>query len=292
LFALQNEITGRIAVALNAEMIAAEAARWTKDPDALDYIFRGRAAFNKPLSRGNYAETIAFFERALALDPQSVEAQSSLASALAGRVLDEMTDSAAGDIARAQELVEQALTTTPRSALAHFAKAQLLRVMGRCKEAIPEYETALASNRNWVNALSNIGRCRIYIGPIEDAIPIQEQAIRLSPHDPEIGLWYFRIGQAHLLQSRTDEAIVWLEKARSSAYSKSPGPYRWLASAYALKGEPEQAAAALAEAQRWAGNGPQISIAQQKAFGTKPATRALFETTYLDGLRKAGVPEE
>ncbi len=44
LFALQNEITSRIAVALNLELIAAEAARPTEHPDALDYILRGRAA--------------------------------------------------------------------------------------------------------------------------------------------------------------------------------------------------------------------------------------------------------
>ncbi len=44
LFALQNEITSRIAVALNLELIGAEAARPTEHPDALDYIFRGRAA--------------------------------------------------------------------------------------------------------------------------------------------------------------------------------------------------------------------------------------------------------
>ena len=44
LFALQNEITGRIAIALNLELIAAEAARPTEHPDALDYILRGRAA--------------------------------------------------------------------------------------------------------------------------------------------------------------------------------------------------------------------------------------------------------
>ena len=122
-----------------------------------------------------------------------------------------------------------------------------------------------------------------------------EHAIRLNPRDPDIGLRYFQIGTVHLLQSRTDEAIVWLEKARSASPTLAFVP-RWLASAYALKGEPELAAAALAEAQRWAGNGPQISIAQQKAFGAKffeePATRALFETTYLAGLRKAGVPEE
>ena len=42
----------------------------------------------KPPSRDNYAEAISLFERALALDPQSVEAQSWLAIALAGRVLD------------------------------------------------------------------------------------------------------------------------------------------------------------------------------------------------------------
>ena len=48
LFALQNEITSRIAVALNLELIAAEAARPTEQPDALDYILRGRAAGLKP----------------------------------------------------------------------------------------------------------------------------------------------------------------------------------------------------------------------------------------------------
>src|SRR5271165_7379444 len=45
LFALQNEITRRIVVALNRELVVAEAARPTEHPDALDYILRGRAAF-------------------------------------------------------------------------------------------------------------------------------------------------------------------------------------------------------------------------------------------------------
>ena len=46
LFALQDEITSRIAVALNLELVAAEAARPTEHPDVLDYILRGRAADN------------------------------------------------------------------------------------------------------------------------------------------------------------------------------------------------------------------------------------------------------
>jgi adenylate cyclase len=216
LFALQNEITGRIAIALDVALIGAEATRPTDHPDALDYIFRGRAALLKPLSRERYAEGISSFEHALMLDPRSVEGQSRLASALVGRVLDEMSASSVDDIAHAEGLIGQALAASPLSPIAHFAKGQLLRARGRCDEAISEYETALASNRNWASAIANIGRCKIYVGPIEEASLLEEQAIRLSPLDPQIGVWYFRIGQAHLVQSRIDEAIVWFEKARSA----------------------------------------------------------------------------
>ena len=51
---------------------------------------------------------------------------------------------------------------------------------------------------------------------MDEIIPLAEQAIRLSPRDPFIGNWYFQIGAVHLLQSRTNEAIVWFEKARSA----------------------------------------------------------------------------
>jgi adenylate cyclase len=295
LFALQNEITGRIAIALDVALIGAEATRPTDHPDALDYIFRGRAALLKPLSRERYAEGISSFEHALMLDPRSVEGQSRLASALVGRLLDEMSASSVDDIAHAEGLIGQALAASPLSPIAHFAKGQLLRARGRCDEAISEYETALASNRNWASAIANIGRCKIYVGPIEEASLLEEQAIRLSPLDPQIGVWYFRIGQAHLVQSRIDEAIVWFEKARS-ANPTLAFVHRWLATAYALKGDTERAAAEIAEARRLSGNGSPSSITQAKASSAAdfaaPAIRALLETTYLAGLRKAGVPEE
>jgi TolB-like protein len=44
LFLLQDEITSRIAVALDLELIAAEAARPTEHPDAVDYILQGAAS--------------------------------------------------------------------------------------------------------------------------------------------------------------------------------------------------------------------------------------------------------
>ena len=152
LFALQNEITSRLANTLGIEMIAAEAARPTERPDGLDYMLRGRAAQSKPASRENYAEQISLFEHALALDPQSVEAQSRLAIVLAGRVLNGLTDSVAADLARAEGLVGQALAASPRYAFAHHTKATVLSALNRCEEAIPEYETALALNRNMAYA--------------------------------------------------------------------------------------------------------------------------------------------
>jgi hypothetical protein len=88
LFALQNEITSRIAIALNLEVIDLEAARPTENPDALDYILRGRAEHSKPPTRENYAARISLYEKALALDPRSVEAQSLLAAMLTARAHD------------------------------------------------------------------------------------------------------------------------------------------------------------------------------------------------------------
>jgi adenylate cyclase len=216
LFALQDEVTGRIAIALNLELVGAEAARSVDHPDALDFILRGRALSSTPPTTENYAEAIRLYERALTLDPRSVAAQALLARILTARAMDGLTNSAGADITRAERLVWQALATSPRSPLAHYARGQVLRAQGRCEEAIPEYEKALASNRNWVEALANIGRCKFLIGSIAEAIATQEQAIRLSPRDPMIGAWCHRIGQAHLLQSRIDEAIIWLEKARSA----------------------------------------------------------------------------
>ena len=294
LFALQNEITSRIAITLNLAMIGAEAARPTERPDALDYIFRGRAAFSKPKSRDTYAEAIGLFERALALAPRSVEAQNRLALALADRVLDSMTDTEAADIARAEELVGQALATSPRSPLAHYAKGELLRAQSRYEDAIPEFETALASNRNWVGAIAVLGYCKFYAGSTEEMIPAQEQALRLSPRDPGVGTWYNRIGHAYLLQSRTDEAIVWLERARI-AIPATPAVHANLAAAYALNGKSERAAAELAEARRLRGEGSYSSIARLRATGEytvrniRPLLRSHFSRRSAQGRDAGGV---
>jgi adenylate cyclase len=294
LLALQNEITGRIAVALNVEVLAAEVARATEhNPGAFDYILQGRAALAQPPGLDSYGEAINSFEHALALDPQSVEAKGWLANALVGRVLDLHPISSWSDLKRAEALANQALAGSPGSTPAHLAKGQLLRVEGRCDEAIPEFEMVIASNRNSPGALFALGECKLLTGSIDEAIPLEEQAIRLGPRDPYVFNRYLVIGKVHLLQSRVEEGIVWLEKARIGSPG-SPWPYLWLASAYALKGETDRAAAELGEARKLLGEGSFPSIVQMKAHGYwgVPKIDALFEATYFAGLRKAGLPEE
>jgi adenylate cyclase len=294
LFARQNEIAGRLANSLHLTLIRNEASRPIDNPGAQDYRFRARAAAFKPSSREKYAEAIDLFEKALAIDPQlPPSTKSALAGQYTGRALDEMTDTAAADIARAEDLIGQALAVAPHSPDAHQAKGQLLRVQRRCAEAISEYETALAYNRNNVGAFSQIAQCKILLGLIDEAIPLLEQALVLSPQDPQLHMAYFRLGQARLLQSRTEDAIVWLAKSRS-AHPTYPLVHAWLAAAYGIKGETDHAAAELAEARRLGGKGFMSSMARLRAdsrFET-PAGISLRDATYYTGLRKAGVQEE
>jgi adenylate cyclase len=215
-----------------------------------------------------------------------------LAGVLVIRVVSSMTDSAAADLAGAETLIDQALAASPRSSYAHYVKATVLRAQNRCEEALPEFETALTLRRNSVGALQGLGWCKLFTGSIDEVIPLEEQGIRLSPRDPNIGYRYLLIGTVHLLQSRTDEAIVWFEKGRGSMPAL-PVLHSRLAAAYALRGESERAAAELAEARRLNGD-LYASIAHLKAGGSRvvPKIRALFEATYFAGLRKAGMPEE
>jgi TolB-like protein/DNA-binding winged helix-turn-helix (wHTH) protein/Tfp pilus assembly protein PilF len=294
LLAMQNEVTGRIANTLGWELLGAETARPTERPDALDYILRGRAAMWGGGPRGNIEDAIVLFEQALALDPRSVEAQTRLAFTLWARAGRKDPKAAAADLQRAEELLAQALVVSPGDPNAHLVKGRLLRSTHRCAQAIPEFEITLAANRNNPNALGELSVCKYLTGgPDQEAIALTEQAIRLSPRDPGIWWWYSWIGFVHLLQSRIDEAIVWLEKGRSAQPNAAP-PHFFLAAAYGFKGEQERARAELGEAQTLTGSDRYSSVARTRANGDlyTPALRDRWETVYFPGIRNAGLPAE
>ena len=293
LVGVQDETTKRTAVSLYQALIGADASRQAEYPDPLECVLRGRAATMKPRERVGYAQAIDMYEQALALDPQFAEAKGWLADNLACRVLDELADTAAVDIARAEGLAEQAVAASPRTAFSHVAKGQVLLAQGRYNEAIVEFEIASAINPGFPHLYGCLSDCKFWTGSIEQAIPLAKQAIRIHERDYSVVAWYLSIGRVHLLESRSEEAIVWLEKARS-ANPQLPIVHAWLAAACASNGDIERAAAELGQARSLSRDGRYSSITRLKAAGHfgVPKVQVLVENTFLAGLRKAGIPED
>jgi adenylate cyclase len=290
LFTVQNEITARIARSLESQLAIAEARRPTDNPDALDYLLRGRAVLTRPISRENEDEAVKLFQTALALDPKAVDAAAWLSVALTVRVTDELSTDSDADLQRAERLAEQALAASPDSALAHYAKGQVLRAQSRCREAIPEFERAIALDPSRVPAYAHVGWCKFLTGSVDEAIPYFEQAIRLSPSGPGIAPWYGRLGVMQLLQGHTDQALVWLEKANGEN-ARLAFVHAYLAAGYALDGDTERARAELAEAQRLSKSYSSLASVEKSTWYDEPKIRALAATTYFPGLRRAGIPE-
>ena len=76
LFDMQDEIVARLAGALNAQLVAAEARRAEQapTPNSMDLYFQGLAWRNKGWTPENIAKARSFFDRALAADPDNVDA--------------------------------------------------------------------------------------------------------------------------------------------------------------------------------------------------------------------------
>ena len=76
LFDMQDEIVARLAGALNAQLAAAEARRAEQapNPNSMDLYFQGLAWLNRGYSPDNIAQARGFFDRALAADPDNVDA--------------------------------------------------------------------------------------------------------------------------------------------------------------------------------------------------------------------------
>jgi TolB-like protein len=100
----QSEITGRLARTLNLELVAAVGRRIEQekavDPDARDLVMRGWAWFYRPASIANRHKALQAFERALEVDPQSVEARIGIGTVLVDDLVLGFSSSQERDIAR------------------------------------------------------------------------------------------------------------------------------------------------------------------------------------------------
>jgi len=294
----QSEITGRLARTLNSHLVAAAGQRLEEekklDPDARDLVLRGRALLTRPLSTAMLRQAFEAFEGALAIDPGSVDARIGIANVLVGKILQGWSTSVQQDEARAEQLLDEALDRNAGSAWAHNVRGMLRRVQKRLPEAKIELQEAIQLDRNYSTAINQLGMVLNFLGQPEAAVPIIERAIRLDPQARNIEVFYWNLGNCHLILSQIDEAVDLFRKALAAnpwpAY-----PHLWLAAALGLKGDIDEARASLAEAIKirpaWDTLTHFVADCTYCGFGN-PQYRALAEKTLLLGLRRAGLPDE
>ena len=123
LFDMQDEIVARLAGALNTQLVTAEARRAEQapNPDSMDLYFQGLASFNKGATPDNVARAQSFFDRALAADPNNIDAL--LGSAMADAVEGSLSFSAdpMAAFAAAEAKLTKALSAVPDHAPEPYA---------------------------------------------------------------------------------------------------------------------------------------------------------------------------
>jgi adenylate cyclase len=125
LAAAQDEITGRLARTFNLELVKDLGRRIEQegavDPDARDLVMRGWAWYHRPRSATTLREAQGAFERALEIEPGSVDARIGVASILAVTLANGRSRSVDQDQARAELLLVEALERDPKRSMAHFS---------------------------------------------------------------------------------------------------------------------------------------------------------------------------
>jgi TolB-like protein/class 3 adenylate cyclase len=289
-FDMQDEIVARLAGALDAQLAAAEARRAerTLNPDSRDLYFQGMAWFNKGLKPDTLARARGFFERALALDPDNLDAE--LGTAQVNTLLGNsfLIDDPRRYYAAAEPILTKVLSLVPNNAAAHYWLGYVLIGASRANQGIAECERSLALDPNMARAQALMGMGKIFSGRRDETEPHVKEALRLSPRDGFASQWMLTAGAAKLHLRADEEAVVWLGRSIESDRNW-PLVHFFLAAALANLDRLKDAQAA---AQAGLALDPTFTI---RRFRIGAATdNARFISTrehFYSGMRKAGVPE-
>jgi len=292
LFDMQDEIVARLASALNAQIVSAEARRAAQapNPNSMDLYFQGAAIFNSGVTPDSTSRARGFMERALSADPGNIEAlvasaRADLQSGAALFVTDPM-----GAFMAAEAKLTRALAEVPNHALAHCYLGCVYILTKRAAEGIAECEHALALDRNLAAAHYFIGLGKVYLGRAEETEAHVVEALRLSPRDTSAYIWMNGAGLAKLHLDLYEEAVMWSRRSIETNRNY-PVPYFVLGSALAWLNRLDEARSAVGAGLAL---NPSVTISRSHALwatvsGNPKYLAALQRRS--EGLRRAGVPE-
>jgi adenylate cyclase len=285
-FKLQDQVVARLANTLGSELVKAEAERSTHsgNPDAIDLTMRGWAILNQPqlyTDTDSLAKALGLFEQALKLDPNNVDALVGAALTERNDYIFSGMDEKPEQISKIEELLANAIRIDPTNARAYVVRGLVYVTTKRTKEATEAAQNAVKLNPNYAPAYAQLAQDEVTPAQLPLAIANIDQAMRLSPRDPEMGRWHWIKGRTFNYMGRYEDVIREEQAALDNGYS-SWNVYTHLAFAYAYLGRQSEAEAAVAQARKL---NPKLTIKWLRSWLDVPEV-------YFEGMRKAGVPEE
>jgi TolB-like protein/class 3 adenylate cyclase len=288
-FDLQDEVTSKVVAALVPKIERAEMEHAKRKPTesltAYDCYIRGKANFYRS-SRRSIAEALALFERAFQLDSEFASAYAMAAWCYLIRNNNRWLVDPEKETERMVWLAKQAVRVGHDDPLA-------LSVSGLVHSQVPNdlttcatlLDRAVALAPNLAIAWNFSGWIRIYLGEAEVAIDHLERAIRLDPLNPFLYNSHNAVAAAYFLAGRYEIAAQWAEKALHELPRYLPA-IRIAAASYALSGQIDRA-------QTYVRQMLEIdpSLRASNLKGIVPFRQMTDASRYVDGLRKAGLPE-
>ncbi|WP_456686480.1 adenylate/guanylate cyclase domain-containing protein [Bradyrhizobium sp. P5_C11_2] len=246
-FDMQDEITARLARAMDVQLVAAETRRLEreepKELDAVDLALRGWTAFSQKVSVAGAREARSIFEEALRVDNTNVDVLMGLVETHLWEVNAYMSQARAEQVRLAEAAMFKASQLTPLTSRMHFCRAALLIALRAPERALREIELAMSLDPDLPYVHMRAGWVKIFLGRGEETEGHVTTAMRLSPRDPMLGNWYAILGLADLQLGRLDMAVDRLRKAIEIAPNNEL-PYFHLAAALALQDRKSEAAQA------------------------------------------------
>jgi len=294
LFALQDKVTNRISGSLGSQMLivaASESEKRKTNPQASELILRSRALVFRGNDAATFEQRIEMFRQALKLEPNNLDAMSGLSVALglfAPRAPEQ--DLRKSRFNESKSLALKVKEIDPNNRDIYQSLALYDKENDNLLGAKQNIETWLELNPN-SRSISSYGNILLLNGEASKALEIVSKIYKINSKFPSDTI-LAGLGRLHLVLGQTDLAIDYFLKA-TQVNSKVPVYWASLAVAYALKGESNQAAAAVAEVKKLNSNADSKSLnfILKPLSASPPSYKEWYEKTYMPAYRKAGLTE-